>query len=206
MAASEEDRLARQFAFLAEIDKEKFITRQTYLTGAVRQENDAEHAWHLAMMAVLLSEYAGDAVDVLKVVTMVLIHDLAEIDAGDTWAYAGEPKAVQHEREARGAERLFGLLPEDQGKKLRALWDEFEAEETAEARFAHALDNLQPMMQNHMTGGQMWKERGVALSQVLARNARTPRGSEVLWNYARAHFLAPHVGRELADDRGGKES
>lgn len=195
-----EERLTKQFAFLQEVEKEKNIIRQTYLTAG-RQENDAEHAWHLAVMAAVLSEYAEEKVDVLKVMTMVLIHDLVEIDAGDTWAYGNVPKAVQHEREARGADRLFGLLPEDQGQRFRALWDEFEAEETAEARFAHTLDNLQPMMQNHMTGGRMWKERGIALSQVLRRNARTARGSRALWAYGRSHFLAPHVGRELADDR-----
>lgn len=197
----DEERLQKQFGFLREIDKEKFITRQTYLTGARRQENDAEHAWHIAVMAVLLSEYANEPVDVLHVVSMLLIHDLVEIDAGDTYAYAGVPADEQHEKEARGADRIFGLLPADQAAKLRALWDEFEAGETAEARFAHTLDNLQPMMQNHMTGGQMWRERGIALSQVLRRNAKTAGGSEALWDYAQAHFLAPHLGKELKDDR-----
>ncbi len=196
-----DERLEKQFDFIREIDKEKFIVRQTYLTGAARQENDAEHAWHIAVMALLLAEHANEKVDVLKVVAMLLIHDLVEIDAGDTYAYANVPKEAQHEKEARGADRLFGLLPEDQGQKLRALWDEFEAAETAEARFAHTMDNLQPMMQNHMTGGAMWKERGIALSQVLRRNARTAEGSGVLWDYAKKTFLAPHLGRELRDDR-----
>lgn len=197
----DEERLHRQFDFIREIDKEKFITRQTYLTGAARQENDAEHAWHIAVMAVLLSEYANEPVDVLRVVSMLLIHDLVEIDAGDTYAYAGVPAEAQHEKEARGADRIFGLLPADQAEKFRALWDEFEEGETAEARFAHTLDNLQPMMQNHMTGGQMWRERGIALSQVLRRNAKTAGGSEALWDYAKDHFLAPHLGKELKDDR-----
>lgn len=196
-----DERLEKQFDFIREIDKEKFIVRQTYLTGAARQENDAEHAWHIAVMALLLAEHANEKVDVLKVVAMLLIHDLVEIDAGDTYAYANVPKEAQHEKEARGADRLFGLLPEDQGQKLRALWDEFEAAETAEARFAHTMDNLQSMMQNHMTGGAMWKERGIALSQVLRRNARTAEGSEALWDYAKKTFLAPHLGRELRDDR-----
>lgn len=198
----DEERLRRQFAFLEEIDREKFITRQTYLTGAARLENDAEHAWHIAVMAALLAEYANEPVDTGKVMLMLLIHDLVEIDAGDTWAYAGVPKEAQHEKEARGADRLFGLLPDDQGRALRALWDEFEAGETAEAKFAHTLDNLQPMMQNHMTGGQMWREKGVALSQVKRRNARTADGSEALWAYAKKNFLAPHVGKELKDDGG----
>lgn len=198
----DEERLRRQFAFLEEIDREKFITRQTYLTGAARLENDAEHAWHIAVMAALLAEYANEPVDAGKVMLMLLIHDLVEIDAGDTWAYAGVPKEAQHEKEARGADRLFGLLPDDQGRALRVLWDEFEAGETAEAKFAHTLDNLQPMMQNHMTGGRMWREKGVALSQVKRRNARTADGSETLWAYAKKNFLAPHVGKELKDDGG----
>lgn len=196
----DEERLERQFAFIREIDREKFIIRQTYLTGAKRQENDAEHAWHLAVMALLLGGYANEKIDLLKTVSMVLIHDLVEIDAGDTYAYAGVSHEAQHEKEAKGADRIFGLLPPDQGQAFRALWEEFEEGETPEAKFAHTLDNLQPMMQNDMTGGQMWQERGIALSQVLRRNARTADGSAVLWDYAKSRFLVPHVGKELKAD------
>lgn len=196
----EKERLDRQFTFIQEIDKEKFIRRQTYLTGAARKENDAEHAWHMAIMTILLSGYAEEKIDVLKTVTMLLIHDLVEIDAGDTYAYAGVSHEAQHEKEARAADHIFGLLPEDQGQQLRALWDEFEEGKTAEARFAHAMDNIQPMMQNHMTGGLAWKEHGVHLDQVLRRNARTKEGSAILWDYAYRHFLMPHLGAELKTD------
>ena len=132
----QKERLEQQFAFIREIDKEKFIGRQTYLTDGERKENDAEHAWHMAIMTVLLAEYSNEPIDVLKTVTMLLIHDLVEIDAGDTYAYDEEAKKTQRERELKGAERIFGMLPPDQGEKLRALWDEFEAGETKEAKFA----------------------------------------------------------------------
>lgn len=195
----DEKRLDAQFDFIREIDKEKFIGRETYLTDARRKENDAEHAWHMAVMTVLLAEYANEKIDVAKTMTMLLIHDLVEIDAGDTYAYAGVAREAQHAREAKGADRLFGLLPADQGEKLRALWEEFEEGETPEARFAHTMDNIQPMMQNDMTGGRAWKEHGIHLSQVLGRNARTADGSAVLWEYAFRHFVRPHVGKELAE-------
>lgn len=195
----DEKRLDAQFDFIREIDKEKFIGRETYLTDARRKENDAEHAWHMAIMTVLLAEYANEKIDVAKTMTMLLIHDLVEIDAGDTYAYAGVSREEQHAREAKGARRLFGLLPADQGEKLRALWEEFEEGETPEARFAHTMDNIQPMMQNDMTGGRAWKEHGIRLAQVLGRNARTADGSEVLWEYAFRNFVRPHVGKELAE-------
>lgn len=194
------DRLERQFAFLREIDKEKEITRQNYLVSGKRKEGDAEHAWHLALMAVLLSEYAEQEVDVLKTVKMVLIHDLVEIDAGDTYAYDDCAKTTQKERELAAAERIFGLLPEDQGKQLRELWDEFEARETPEAKFARSLDCIQPLMLNHGSGGKSWVEHGVKKSQILARNAATAQGSAVLWDYARETMLDPHVGREVGDE------
>lgn len=187
------ERLAQQFDFIREIDKEKFIGRQTYLSDGMRKENDAEHAWHMAIMTLLLSEYANEEIDVLKTVAMLLIHDIVEIDAGDTYAYDEEAKKTQKEREEKAAERIFGLLPADQGSRLKALWQEFEACETKEAKFARTMDNIQPLMLNHATDGKAWVEHGVHLSQILNRNQRTPRGSEVLWEYAHTNFIQPNV-------------
>ena len=138
----EKSRIEKQFDFIKEIDKEKFIIRQTYLSDARKKENDAEHAWHMAIMTVMLSEYANSEIDVLKTMTMLLIHDIVEIDAGDTYAYDEEAKKTQAEREMKAAKRIFGLLPEDQGEKMMNLWLEFESGETAEAKFAHTKDNL----------------------------------------------------------------
>ena len=196
-----EDRLEQQISFIREIDKEKQIGRQTYLTGGSRKENDAEHAWHIALMAILLSEYANEPIDLLRTVTMLLIHDLVEIDAGDTYAYDEAAKATEHDREARGADRIFGILPEDQGKALRELWEEFNAGETPEARFAHAMDNFQPVMLNAATDGRAWAEHGVRLSQILGRNRITPEGSDRRWEYALQHFIQPNVERgRIRDD------
>lgn len=186
-------RMDEQFRFFREIDKEKMIGRQTYLTGAERKENDAEHAWHMAIMAILLSEYSNEEIDVLKTVTMILIHDIVEIDAGDTYAYDEKAKATQRDRELRAAERLFGLLPEDQAKKFRDLWDEFEEIRTPEAKFARAMDNLQPLMLNDVTGGKAWREHGVGLDQVMRRQETTAKGSAELWQYALEHFINPNV-------------
>ena len=190
------ERLDKQFAFFREIDKEKKIGRQTYLTGADRKENDAEHAWHMAIMTLLLSEYANEKIDVLKTVSMLLIHDLVEIDAGDTYAYDEAGKATQREREVKAADRIFSILPEEQGKALRALWEEFEARETPEAKFARTMDNIQPLMLNAATDGKAWEEHGVHLSQVLGRNERTAEGSEVLWKYAYETFIRPNVEKD----------
>lgn len=187
------DRLERQIAFCREIDKEKQVGRQTYLADGSRKENDAEHAWHMAVMTLLLSEYANEEIDVLRTVSMLLIHDLVEIDAGDTFAYDEEAKKSQRERERKGAERLFGMLPEDQRDRLRAMWDEFEAGETAEARFARTMDNLQPMMLNAASDGKAWSERGVRLEQVEHRNENTAKGSAELWSYAVDNFIKPNV-------------
>lgn len=194
-------RLEKQFDFFREIDKEKFIGRQTYLTDGERKENDAEHAWHMAIMTVLLSEYANEKIDVLKTVMMLLIHDLVEIDAGDTYAYDEEGKKTQREREEKAAKRIFGLLPEEQGGKLMALWEEFEAYETPEANFAHTMDNIQPVMLNDATDGKAWLEHGVHLSQILGRNKKTAEGSEELWQYAYEKMIAPNVakGRIIED-------
>lgn len=190
---SSEERLRKQFAFALEADKEKQIFRQTWLADGQRKENDAEHAWHMALMAILMAEHANEPVDVLKTVTMILIHDIVEIDAGDTYAYDEEAKKSQKEREEQAAERLFGMLPEDQGQKLRALFEEFEEGKTAEARYAHTMDNMQPMMLNAATGGKGWIEHQVHLSQVLKRNEHTAEGSEEIWEYAKEHFLKPNL-------------
>ena len=187
------ERLEKQFDFFREIDKEKFIGRQTYLTDGERKENDAEHAWHMAIMTVLLAEYANEKVDVLKTVMMLLIHDLVEIDAGDTYAYDEEGKKTQREREEKAAKRIFGLLPEEQGEKLMALWEEFEAYETPEANFAHTMDNIQPVMLNDATDGKAWKEHQVRLSQFMGRQEDTPKGSETLWRYEWEKLVKPFL-------------
>lgn len=188
-----EERLNRQFEFIREVDKEKFIGRQTYLSDGIRKENDAEHAWHLALMTILLQEYSNEPIDVLRTVTMVLIHDIVEIDAGDTYAYDEEAKKTQREREEKAADRIFHMLPEDQGKKLRELWEEFEAGVTPEARFARVMDNAQPMMLNSATDGKAWRERGIRLEQILKRNRNTASGSEIIWEYMEEHFIKPNV-------------
>ena len=195
------ERLEQQFRFILEADKEKKIGRQTWLSDGSRKENDAEHAWHLALMTILLSEHANEPIDVLKTVTMVLIHDIVEIDAGDTYAYDAEGQATAHQREQQAAERLFGMLPPDQGEKLKALWVEFEERKPPEARFARTMDNCQPMMLNSASDGKSWVEHSVRLSQVLKRNARSAEGSEVIWNHMLENYIKPNVelGR-LADD------
>lgn len=195
-------RLDQQVEFLKEIDKEKFIQRQTYRSDGKTKENDAEHAWHMAIMTILLSEYANEEIDVLKTVTMLLIHDLVEIDAGDTYAYDETAKQSQAEREAKAAARIFPLLPEDQAEKLYDLWREFEEGETPEAKFAHTMDNFQPTMLNAATNGKAWKERNIRLSQILGRNKNTAAGSRELWEYSYSHFIRPNVeaGKIKADD------
>ena len=177
------ERLQKQMKFILEVDKVKEIFRQTYLSDGSRKENDAEHSWHLALMAVLLKEYANEDVDLLKVIPMVLIHDLVEIDAGDTYAYDQAGLATQRERETKAADRIFGLLPSDQAEVFRALWEEFEAYETADAKFAHALDNCQPLFLNDASGGKSWKEHGVHKSQIYKRNEHTAEGSVEIWEY-----------------------
>lgn len=189
----EEKRLDQLFDFIREIDKEKFIQRQTYLTDGERKENDAEHAWHLAIMTILLSDYANEKIDVLRTVSMLLLHDIVEIDAGDTYAYDEEAKKTQAQREEKAADRIFGMLPEDLQKKMRGLWEEFEAQETPEAKFARTMDNIQPIMLNDATNGKAWEEHGVHLEQILKRNRNTAKGSEALWEYARKNFVEPNV-------------
>lgn len=176
-----DERLKKQLDFSLEIDKEKNIFRQTHLSGHGRRENDAEHAWHMAIMAYLLREYANEDVDLVRVMLMCLIHDIVEIDAGDTYAYDPEGLKTQQERESRAKERLFGLLPADQGAELTALFEEFEAFETPEARYAHALDNLQPLILNNSNDGGDWKEHGVTAGTVYGRHRKTRLGSEKLF-------------------------
>ena len=169
-------RLQQQLAFILELDKEKNIFRQTHLSGHGRNENDAEHAWHMAIMVYLLREYANEPIDVLKTVMMCLIHDVVEIDAGDTYAYDEAGLATKQAREDAAKERIYSLLPADQKQELVALFEEFEANQTPEARFAHAMDNLQPLLLNHSNGGGDWKEHGVTAKQVYARQSKTREG------------------------------
>ena len=179
-------RLEQQMNFILELDKIKKIGRQTYLSDGSRKENDAEHSWHLAVMAMLLSEYANEPVDVRKVIAMVLVHDVVEIDAGDTYAYDTAGNATKRQRELKAADRIFHLLPEDQEAYFRGLWDEFEENETSEARFAHVMDNLQPMLLNDASGGRAWREHEVKKSQIYRRNEKTADGSQALWDYGKA--------------------
>jgi putative hydrolase of HD superfamily len=179
------NRLEKQMNFLLEVDKLKKIVRQTYLSDGERKENDAEHSWHLALMAVILSEYANQDIDILKVVSMVLIHDIVEIDAGDTYAYDQAMNETKREREEKAADRLFHLLPEDQAQKMRELWEEFERAETFEAKFALTLDKIQPIMLNDASLGKSWKEHGVYADQIYNRNRTTKDGSAEIWEYGK---------------------
>jgi len=197
---TDNDRLARQIRFIVEIDKLKTVLRQTWLIDRSRRENDAEHSWHLALMAVLLLEYAAaEDLDLLRVLKMVLVHDLVEIDAGDTFAYDEVRRLDQSDREREAADRLFSILPLDQASQVRALWEEFEARKTPESRYAAALDRLQPLLHNYHTEGRAWREHGVTSSMVLARNRHIAEGAPLLWRYAeelirdavRKGYLAP---------------
>ena len=185
-------RLAKQMEFMLEADKSKLVGRQTYLADGSRKENDAEHSWHLALMAALLAEHAREKIDVGRTMLMTLIHDLVEIDAGDTYAYDEEGKKTKREREVKAATRIFNLLPEDQAAGLMELWEEFEAFETAESKFAHALDCIQPILLNDATDGRSWREHQVKKSQVLKRNARTAEGSEDIMELVE-HILDENV-------------
>ena len=178
-------RLCRQVEFIAEVDQLKDIFRQTVTTRSRRAENDAEHSWHLCLCVIVLAEHANHpSLDVLRVLKMLIVHDLVEIDAGDTFAYDTARMAGQHEREALAAERIFGLLPLDQAAGFRALWDEFEDQKTPEARFAAAVDRFQPMLLNCRTEGAAWQRHGITQDRVLARNAHVAQGSVALWEYA----------------------
>ncbi len=192
-AMSTHTRLAQQIRFIVEVDKLKEIFRQTLLTQSRRQENDAEHTWHLCLMVMVLAEHTNSpGLDTSRVIKMLLIHDLVEIDAGDTFAYDTAGRADQHEREARAADRIFGLLPADQAAEFRGLWDEFEARHTPEAKFAAAVDRFQPMLQNCHTEGTAWRQHGITRDRVIARNAHIAEGAEAIWDYA-AQMIADAV-------------
>lgn len=177
-----EERLKRQMEFALEMDKEKGIGRQTYILNALRKENDAEHGWHLALMTMLLAEYVNEKIDVGRTVEMVVIHDVVEIDAGDTYAYDDAGNATKAEREQKAAERIFGMLPEEQGKYFMDLWIEFEEASTPEAKFATAIDSVQPLMLNNASNGLAWREHSVAASKVKERAFKKIKpGSEKLY-------------------------
>ncbi|PKF50537.1 HD domain-containing protein [Enterovibrio nigricans] len=176
-------RLEKQLALLVEVDKLKAILRRTRVqSDGARRENSAEHSWQVALMALLLEEYANEPVDVAKVVKMLLLHDVVEIDAGDTFVYDLEAAKLQEEKELKAAKRIFGMLPHDQGEALLALWLEFEAGESPEERFGKALDRMLPMLLNYHSDGQSWKEHGVSLDQALTVNRKIEKGSEILWD------------------------
>lgn len=176
-----DERLKRQLDFALEIDKEKNIFRQTHLSGYGRNENDAEHAWHMAIMAYLLREHSNENIDIAKVMLMCLIHDVVEIDAGDTYAYDAEAQKTKKEREDAAKERIFSLLPDDQRNELIALFDEFEEFQTPESKFAHAMDNLQPLMLNNSNNGADWQAHQVNASQVYKRQNTTKLASDTLF-------------------------
>ena len=190
-----EKRLEQQLNFSLEIDKEKNVFRQTHLSGHGRAENDAEHAWHMAIMAYLLKEYANEPVDIGRVMIMCLIHDIVEIDAGDTYAYDAEGKKTQKVREEAAKERIFGLLPDDQKQELTALFEEFEANETPESRFAHTMDNLQPLILNDSNDGGDWVEHGVNAAQVFGRQRKSMDGSVYLYREVHEPIVRKHVAK-----------
>jgi putative hydrolases of HD superfamily len=180
-----EGRLRAQLDFLLEADRLKRVERRTTLTDATRRENSAEHSWHLALFALILAEHAAEDLDVDRVVRMLLVHDLVEIDAGDTFAYDEVGRSDQVERERVAAERIFGLLPDDQGAGWSDLWEEFESQETAESRFAKAVDRMQPILLNFASGGVAWREHDISAGQVLERNEPLIDRVPALWEHVR---------------------
>lgn len=178
-------RLEDQIRFITEIDKLKSIIRRTMLIDRSRDENSAEHSWHIALMAPLLAEYADRKIDVLKVMKMLLIHDVVEIDAGDTYCYDPGAHADKADREQKAANRLFNLLPSDQATELRSLWEEFESADTPEAKFAHAMDRLQPLLLNYQTQGETWRAHGITIDQIRKRMAPIALASTSLADYVR---------------------
>ena len=189
-----DERLKKQLDFILEIDKEKNILRQTHLSGHGRRENDAEHAWHMAIMAYLLQEYSNEKIDIARVMLMCLIHDVVEIDAGDTYAYDEEGLKTQKAREDAAKERIYSLLPADQKEVMQGLFDEFEACQSVEAKFAKAMDNLQPLLLNHSNDGGDWKEHGVTEKQVYGRQGKTKNGSEQLYEVT-DQLIQEHIRR-----------
>lgn len=189
-----DQRLEQQIAFSLEIDQAKNVFRQTHLSHNGRNENDAEHSWHMAIMAYLFQEYTNEPVDIARVMLMCLIHDIVEIDAGDTYAYDTEGLKTQKDREAAAKERIFSILPEDQKNELSALFDEFEENETAESRFAHAMDNFQPLLLNNSNGGGDWRAHGVTAEQIYKRQGKTKLGSEKLYEVT-DQIIQEHIKR-----------
>jgi putative hydrolase of HD superfamily len=180
----ESERFKRQIEFILEVDKLKQILRRTTLLDRSRQENSAEHSWHIALIVLVLSEYADEAhLDLLQVIKLLLAHDLVEIDAGDTYCYDESGLQDQKAREKKAADRIFRLLPEDQAKSFRVLWDEYEDRETPESRFANALDRFQPLLHNYFTRGHTWRQHGIQKKQVLSRMRPVGEGSSFLWDY-----------------------
>lgn len=177
------DRLTQQIQFVIEIDQLKTVLRQTLLTDASRQENTAEHSWHIAMMAIVLAEYAPAPVDLLHVIKLLLVHDLVEIDAGDTFCYDVQGNQSKRDRELQAAERVFGLLPADQAQEIRSLWDEFEEQVTPAAQFAACLDRLQPLLNNWQTQGHSWRQYGITRDLVLQRMSLLQAGAPALWEF-----------------------
>ena len=176
--------LLDQIAFIKEIDKVKYIQRKTKLLNSDRNENDAEHSWHLALMTIVLAEHSDKSIDILKVVKMVLIHDIVEIDAGDTFIYDLQKNHNNADEERLAANRIFGLLPKRQADEMIAIWEEFEAGETPEAKFAKAMDRMEPLLQNKSNNGGTWKEFDVKYEKVYEKKSVIKEGSEVLWQYA----------------------
>ena len=185
---SDRDRLNDQLAFVDEMDKAKAVFRRSHLVGEDRKEDDAQHQWHLAVMALVLAEHAAEPIDVGRVVAMTLLHDVVEIDAGDVFVYDESARAEKAEREQAAADRIFSLLPPDQERFVRELWDEFEARETPEARFAAAIDRTQALLQNLRTNGAAWREHGIVASQVFALNEQIGFGAPALWDEVRARI------------------
>jgi len=180
----QKDRFKRQIEFILEVDKLKHVLRQTILMDKSRRENSAEHSWHIALTVMVLSEYAGDAdIDFFRVMKILLVHDLIEIDAGDTYCYDDRGRQDQAEREKLAADRIFNILPPDQAGTFRDLWDEFEERKTPESRFANALDRVQPLLHNYFTRGQTWQENDIKSDQVKSRMRPVDDGAPVLWNY-----------------------
>jgi putative hydrolase of HD superfamily len=195
----ETPRLAQQVQFLAEMDKVKRIVRRTYLADSSRYENDAEHSWHMAVWAMVTAEYAPPEIDLCRVLRMCLLHDVVEIDAGDSYIYDPAALVGKEDREQKAAERIFGLLPADQAKEFRALWEEFEHVQTPDAKFAAALDRVQSLYNNYLTSGRSWSAHGVRVSQVMHRMAPVREGAPGLWNYVRSLIEQAHANGWLKD-------
>ena len=186
VSPGQKDRFRQQIEFILEVDKLKNVLRKTILMDRSRRENSAEHSWHIALTVLILSEYAKDSdVDLFRVMKILLVHDLIEIDAGDTYCYDDQGRKDQARREKKAADRIFNLLPADQARTLRELWDEFEERKTPESKFANALDRLQPFLHNYYTEGQIWQENNIKSAQVKSRMHPVDDGSPVLWNYVR---------------------